>query len=352
VRIAMIAPPFLSVPPSRYGGTELIVAELVTGLARAGHQVTLFATGDSEPGGSVTVRARFAEPVWPPQPYAELDHVGWAIEQILADERPFDVVHAHVPSALAFARVLDAPLVYTVHHADGCDYLRLQSLYRRTRARFVAVSHRQRQLMPELAGARVIHHGVDPARYRFCSTPAGYCAFLGRFAREKGVHHAIDAARAAGLPIRLGGAPHWRDDEYFDGELGVRLRRENVVCLGEVGGTLKRELLSNASALLFPIDWEEPFGLVMIEAMLSGTPVLAFGRGSVPEIVEDGVTGYVCRNVADLAARLRTIGEFDRGACRARALERWTAARMVRDHLALYGELLTWVGDVRAETVA
>jgi glycosyltransferase involved in cell wall biosynthesis len=348
----MIAPPFVSVPPSRYGGTELVVAELVTGLARAGHEVMLFASGDSHPDGPVTVRARFAEPVWPPQPYAELDHVSWAIEQILADPQPFDVVHAHVPSALAFARVLDAPLVYSVHHDDGGDYARLQSLYRRTRAAFVAISDRQRQLMPELSGARVIHHGLDPARYRFCPTPAGYCAFLGRFAREKGVHHAIDAARAAGLPIRLGGAPHWRDSEYFDLELACRMRCESVVCLGEVGGTPKRELLCNASALLFPIDWEEPFGLVMIEAMLSGTPVLAFGRGSVPEVVEDGVTGYICRNVADMAARLRTIDKFDRAACRARALERWTAARMVRDHLALYGELLTWVGDVRAETVA
>jgi glycosyltransferase involved in cell wall biosynthesis len=352
VRIAMIAPPFVSVPPSRYGGTELIVAELVTGLARAGHDVTLFASGDSKPAGPVTVRARFAEPVWPPQPYAELDHVGWAIEQILAGEQPFDLVHAHVPAALAFARMLDAPLVYTVHHDEGPDYGRLQSLYRRTRAVFVAISDRQRQLMPELLDARVIHHGLDPARYRFCPAPAGYCAYLGRFAREKGVHDAIDVASAAGVPIRLGGAPHWRDHDYFERELAVRMHRNNVVCLGEVGGTAKRELLSNASALLFPIDWEEPFGLVMIEAMLSGTPVLAFGRGSVPEIIEHGVTGYLCSTVADMAARVRTIGEFDRAACRARALERWTAARMVRDHLALYGELLTWVGDVRAETVA
>src|SRR5215475_5316849 len=142
----MIAPPFVSVPPPRYGGTELIVADLVTGLARAGHDVTLFASGDSEPVGPVKVRARFAEPVWPPQPYAELDHVSFAVEQILADARPFDIVHSHVP------------------------------------ATFVAVSDRQRQLMPELADARLIRHGVDPGRYRFCPTPAGYCAFLGRFA--------------------------------------------------------------------------------------------------------------------------------------------------------------------------
>lgn len=348
----MISTPFVSVPPPRYGGTELIVAELVTGLAAAGHDVTLYATGDSQAPDGVTLRARFDAPVWPPQPYAELDHAAWAVEDILGDAR-FDVVHAHVPSALAFSSMFDAPLVYTVHHDDGEDFSRVQSLYHRSRAQFVAISDRQRCLMPELADARVIHHGVDAARYRLGAGDGGYCAFLGRFAREKGPDAAIDAARAAGVPIRLAGAPHWKDVQYFDHELSWRLRTDGVVHVGEVGGAPKRELLAGARALLFPIAWEEPFGLVMIEAMLSGTPVLAFGRGSVPEIVEDGVTGWVCRDVDDMAARLRDLDGFDRAACRERALERWTSARMVRDYLAIYEQLQMWVGDVRAaETVA
>jgi glycosyltransferase involved in cell wall biosynthesis len=353
MRIAMISTPFVAVPPPRYGGTELIVAELVTGLAAAGHEVTLFATGDSRPPEQAELRARFDRAHWPPDPYVELDHAAFAVEEILADSRNYDVVHAHVPAALPFARMLDMPMVYTVHHDDGAEYVRLQALYRRSRAHFVAISARQRALMQELADARVIHHGLDAACHRFGAGDGGYCAFLGRFACEKGPHAAIDAARAAGVPIRLAGAPHWRDHDYFEREIGARLCRPGVAAIGEVGGKEKRDFLADACALLFPVDWEEPFGLVMIEAMLSGTPVLAFARGSVPEIVEDGVTGFICRDVDDMAARLRAIGRFDRAACRQRALERWTSARMVRDYVSLYEAVQSWVGDVRAaETVA
>jgi glycosyltransferase involved in cell wall biosynthesis len=355
MRIALISTPFVSVPPPRYGGTELIVAELVTGLAAAGHEVTLFATGDSRTPENAALRSRFDRPRWPPDAYVELDHAAFAIEEILADTRGYDVVHTHVPAALAYARMLETPMVYTVHHDDGDEYARLQSLYRRSRAHFVAISARQRALMEELVDARVIHHGVDPACHRFGAGDGGYCAFLGRFAREKGPHVAIDAARAAAVPIRLGGAPHWRDHDYFEREIGARLCKPGVTALGEVGGKEKRDFLADACALLFPVDWEEPFGLVMIEAMLSGTPVLAFDRGAVGEIVEDGVTGFICRDGDDLAARLAAVarGGFDRAACRRRALERWTSARMVRDYVALYESVQAWVGDVRAaETVA
>jgi glycosyltransferase involved in cell wall biosynthesis len=255
MRIAMISTPFVPVPPPRYGGTELIVAELVTGLAAAGHEVTLFATGDSRPPAGVELHARFDHAVWPPQPYAELDHTSWAVGRILAHPRGFDVVHAHVASALSFASMIAPPMVYTVHHDDGEDYVRLQSLYVRSRVCFIAISERQRRLMPELAGARVIHHGLDPARYPFGDGRGGYCAYLGRMAPQKGVHVAIDAARAAGVPIRLGGAPHWMDGDYFARELSWRLGLPGVTALGEVGGAAKHALLGGACALLFPIDW-------------------------------------------------------------------------------------------------
>jgi glycosyltransferase involved in cell wall biosynthesis len=352
MRVAMISTPYVPVPPPRYGGTELIVSELVEGLCDAGHEVTLFATSDSQVPAGVTLRAR-ALPIWPPEPYAELDHAAWAIEQILADSRPFDIVHAHVPAALPFAAMIDAPVVYTVHHDDGPEHARLAALYRRSRAQFVAISRRQQQLIPELADARVIHHGLAPARHIFGRGDGGYCAFLGRLAPEKGVHHALDAARAAGLPIRVGGAPHWQDHDYFAKEVAPRLQRPGVLRMGEVGGAPKQALLAGARALLFPVGWEEPFGLVMIEAMLSGTPVLAYARGSVPEVIDEGVTGFICRDVDEMAERLRTLDTFDRAACRRRALERWTTARMVRDHLVVYEQLQTWVGDVgAAETVA
>ena len=349
----MISTPFVPVPPPRYGGTELIVAELVAGLAAAGHEVTLFATGDSRPPAGSELRARFPRAMWPPETYVELEHAGFAVEELLADARRFDVVHAHVPSLLPFARMLDAPVVYTVHHADGPDYARLAALYARSRAHFVAISERQRALMPALADASVIHHGLEGASSRLGAGDGGYCAFLGRLARDKGPHVAIDAARMARMPIRLAGAPHLGDHEYFEREIGARLCEAGVAAVGELGGSDKRDFLGGASALLFPVDWEEPFGLVMVEAMLAGTPVLAFARGSVPEIVEHGLTGFICRDADEMASRLRAIAGFDRARCRARALERWSASRMVRDYVALYERVHAWVGDVRAaETVA
>lgn len=338
----MVSTPFVPVPPPRYGGTELIVAALVEGLAGAGHELTLFSCGGSS--APCEVRALYDAPRWPPCPYVEADHAGWAIREILAEERPYDLVHAHVPSVLPWAPLIDAPLVYTVHHARE-DCPSLLPAYRRARAQFVAVSRRQRELLPEVDRAAVIHHGVEPSGYRLGDGRGGYAAFLGRLSRVKGVHRAIDVARAAGVPIRIAGKPHDEDD-YFAACVRPRLGRLGVELLGEVGGPGKVAFLGDAAALLFPIDWEEPFGLVMIEAMLCGTPVLALPRGSVPEIVEDGVTGFVCRDTAEMTSRLRAIarGAFDRRRCRERALARWSAARMVEDHLRLYGALVAWEG--------
>jgi glycosyltransferase involved in cell wall biosynthesis len=332
MRVALISTPFVPVPPPTYGGTELIVAELCAGLASAGHRVTLFATGDSR--GCRDVRARFATAQWPPDPYPELAHASFAVEQILADAEGYDVVHAHVPSALAFAPLIDVPMIYTVHHAYDP---RFAGLYANTRAQLVCISERQRALSPELDGAPVIHHGVSPARYPLGDGAGGYAAFLGRFSREKGAHVAVDAARAARVPLRLAGRAHWRDERYFEEELAPRLGR-GATPVGEVGGQPKARFLGSACALVFPVSWEEPFGLVMIESMLCGTPVLAFDCGSVREVIDDGVTGFVCRDADDLAARVRELarGRFDRRRCRAHARERFNAERMVARHLALY----------------
>jgi glycosyltransferase involved in cell wall biosynthesis len=339
VRIAMISTPFVPVPPPGYGGTELIVAELVQGLVAAGNEVTLFATGDSQT--SAELRALFAAAEWPPHPTLELDHAAWAVAEILADPRPFDVVHAHVASALPFSRFVDVPMVYTIHH-DRHD--KLARMYRRHRAQYVAISARQRELCPEVQQATVIHHGLSPERYPAGTGAGGYAAFLGRFAAEKGLHLALDVARAAGLPLKLAGRPHWCDQEYFEAECVPRLRTTKVEVVGEVGGGDKTHILGEAMALLFPVCWEEPFGLVMIEAMLCGTPVVGLGRGAVPEVVESGVTGYVCANADEMAYWMRQIAAhgFDRRRCRARALERWSASRMVREHLAMYQRLHRW----------
>jgi glycosyltransferase involved in cell wall biosynthesis len=342
VRIAVVSTPFLPVPPPRYGGTELIVAELAEGFVRAGHEVTLFATRDSCVTG-VELRAQ-EDAAWPPDPTVELMHASWAVSEILAER--FDVVHAHCAAALPFARFLEVPMVYTIHH-DRDD--RLARLYARERAAYVAISERQRERVPEAEGATVIHHGLTPQRHPLGDGSGGYAAFLGRFSREKGVHLALDVAHAAGVPLRLGGQPHCWDQEYYRAEVAPRLR--GAVLVGEVGGLDKVRLLGCALALLFPVCWEEPFGLVMIEAMLSGTPVLGLPRGSVPEVVDDGVTGFVCADEEEMARHLREIARhgFDRRRCRARAMARFGARRMVREHLMLYRSLLRWEGrDARS----
>jgi glycosyltransferase involved in cell wall biosynthesis len=340
MRIALVSSCAVSVPPRAYGGTELVVAELAKNLTRLGHDVTTFATGDSEPTGKL--RWRFEKPVWPPYESAELRHAAYAWQEITAKAGAFDIVHTHQAPSLALAAIARAiRTVYTIHH---CRDERLLELYRDfPGAAYVGISQRQAELVPEIQLEDVILHGLDPDLYEAGSGDGNHVAFLGRFAKVKGPEAAIDAARRAGVTLRMGGDVHPPDREFFDREVRPRLaeRAERVEWLGELSHVPKLSLLGDARALLFPIDWEEPFGLVMIESMLVGTPVIGFPRGSVPEVIEEGVTGFIVRDVAEMAARIRDLGSFDRARCRQRARERWSSLRMAREHEALYERLLT-----------
>lgn len=336
MRIAVISTPFLPVPPIRYGGTELVIWELVNGLRQAGHDTTLYTVGNSRVTGDTWWY--FPEALWPPDPYHEQEHAAACMAHVAGGA--FDVVHSHVTSILPLAQFVDVPIVHTLHHerVEALSAFYSRQLGRRG-IKLVAISQRQRQLHADLDDVEVVWHGLDPSRYPF--GPGGESAvFLGRLAREKGPHLALDAAAKAGVRLLIGGEPHWRDQPYFETEVAPRLAAtgERAVYLGEVAHDKKVRLLGQALALLFPIQWEEPFGLVMIEAMLAGTPVLAFGRGSAPEIVEEGITGWVCSDVEGMAARLASLraGHFDRLRCRRRASELFARDRMVRDYLAIY----------------
>ncbi|HET8654931.1 MAG TPA: glycosyltransferase family 4 protein [Longimicrobiaceae bacterium] len=343
----MISTPFLSVPPRNYGGTELIVHELVEGLVERGHRVTLFATGDSRT--SAELRFLYPEAQWPPNLMPDLNHVSWAIQSVRDED--FDLVHVHSADALAFARLLpEIPMVYTLHHVRDEDLSAFYPYFQEPH--YVAISRAQAEREVPLTHLNVIHHGLDPSRFEWrAGAVEPYVVFLGRFTEVKGPHTAMEVAARAGLPIRVAGEVHAVDQEFAEREVLPRFEQPHVSYVGCVGMEEKVPLLRDARALLVPITWEEPFGLVMIEAMLSGCPVIAFPRGSVPELVEDGVTGYVVESEEEMVRTIRPGGPldvFDRQRCRERAVERFGRDRMVEDHLALYRRILLESGGRHA----
>jgi glycosyltransferase involved in cell wall biosynthesis len=333
MRIAMISTPFVSVPPRDYGGTELVVYELVEGLVDRGHDVTLYATGDSRT--RARLRALYQRPHWPPDVLAEMNHVSWAMQEVARGS--FDICHMHSAPGLAMGRLVAAPLVYTIHHVREPE---LSDFYRHfPEVTFVAISADQAGREDGVRTCEVIHHGIDPRQYGWSDHPGTYVCFVGRFAREKGLSAAIDAAELGGVPIRVAGEPHEPESDYVRLEVEPRLRARHVEHLGPVGLNEKGPLLRHARALLAPIAWNEPFGLILIEAMLSGCPVVAFGRGSVPELINHGVTGFIVRSVEEMAEVIRpggAIERLDRQRIRELAAGRFGRDRMVAEYEQLY----------------
>ena len=334
MRIAMISTPFVSVPPKDYGGTELVVHELTEGLIERGHHVTLFAPGDSVT--SAELIALFPRAQWPPEALTELDHISLAFQAIA--NGGFDVVHAHSAVALALARLVPRlPLVYTLHHERD---ERLSSFYRSfSDVWYIAISDDQRRREIPLRLTQVIHHGVDVRRYAWTDAPGDYVAFIGRLSPIKGPHTAIDAAGRAGVAIHVAGDVHPVDREFGEREMRRRLDLPHVRYLGAIGMAAKVLLLRDARALLTPVEWNEPFGLAIVEAMLSGCPVVGFAHGSLPELIEPGVTGFLAATEAEMVELLRPGGvldRFDRRRCHECAVLRFGRDRMVADHERYY----------------
>jgi glycosyltransferase involved in cell wall biosynthesis len=320
LRIAMIAPPYYEVPPRGYGGVEAVVADLIDGLLALGHHITLIGAG--EPGTD----AEFVQ-IWP-QPMAT--RLGEAVPEVLhaaAVRRVvegliagpgLDLVHDHTLAGPLNAPVYaDAgvPTVVTMHGPVEQDLRQLYSILDGD-IHLVAISERQRQLAPELPWAGRVHNAVRVGTFPFRADKGDYALFLGRFHPQKAPHLALDAAHQAGMPLLLAGkCSESIEVAYFDREVRPRLRSSDRL-LGEADAATKRQLLAQARCLLFPIQWEEPFGMVMIEAMACGTPVVALRHGSVPEIVADGITGYVCDGPEQLPDALARVGQLDPHACR------------------------------------
>jgi glycosyltransferase involved in cell wall biosynthesis len=336
MKIALLSTCSIVVPPPAYGGIECFVATLAQGLVERGHDVVVYATGDSRPAGRL--RYRFRQAIWPTDFHAERTHAEFAWRDLAAFDP--DVVHVNLPDAVVPAANAGYPVVVTLHYARTP---RLLPMYASANATYVAISRRQAELVPELGQPVVIPHGLDPACFPAGRGAGGYCAFLGRIGPEKAPHLAIDAAVEAAIPLRIGG-PHWPGNAYYDrffaDEFEPRLRRWPgwVQWLGELDCASKIALLQDAVALLVPLDWEEPFGLVMIESMLVGTPVVAFARGSAPEVVDEGVTGFLVHDAPGMAVALHRAARLDRQRCRRRAQRRFAAARMTRRYEEIYAK--------------
>jgi len=331
VRIALVSTPFVPLPPPAYGGTELVVDALVRALGRGGHEVTVFATGDSR---APRLHSVFPRAVWPPDPYAELVHCRAAAREIARGR--FDVVHSHAPAMLAFADDLRAPLVYTIHHAADAALARYYEAVPPS-VRRVAISARQASLVLPAPHA-VVHHGLEPSMYPDVGPGGDFAFFLGRLSWVKAPDVALEAARRAGLPIVVAGSPHAGDDappRWREDVLAPALGAPGVTWLPTVDLEAKRRLFAAARGLLVPLRWEEPFGLVMIEALLAGCPVIASARGAAPEIVVHGEDGFLVSD-AEMADALDAARALDREAIQARARRRFSADRMAREYVSVY----------------
>jgi glycosyltransferase involved in cell wall biosynthesis len=337
VRIAVIAPPWVPVPPPAYGGTEAVVDRLARGFRTAGHEVLLFTTGDSTcPVDRKWVLER-AEGIRIGMAVPELHHLIHAYDAV----QGFDVVHDHTVMGPLYAERFPDLTVVTTNHGPFNEELR--TIYRAVAGRvpIIAISRSQAAAAGDIPIARVIHHGLDPQCFPVGRGDGGYLVFLGRMTPDKGADRAARVARAAGARLLIAAKMRepW-EHEYFEREVRPLLGGD-VEYVGEVGGQDKHDLLAGARALLNPIRWPEPFGLAMVEALACGTPVVSFPEGAAPEIVQDGVTGFLCRDEADMVSKLDLVETIDRGKCRVAVEQQFSTERMVHAHVELFEELLS-----------
>ncbi|HJU63574.1 MAG TPA: glycosyltransferase family 4 protein [Candidatus Binatia bacterium] len=339
MRIAQIAPLYERVPPLYYGGTERIVSYLTEELINQGHELTLFASGDS------TTKARLIAPCKrslrldaareDPLVYHLLQ-----LEQVFQNAASFDILHFHVDYwHYPFSRRVEVPQVTTLH--GRLDLPDLVPLYREfADVPVISISDSQRASLPWINWQGTVYHGIPQDSYTFNKNQGSYLAFVGRISREKRVDRAIEIAKLAGMKLKIAAKVDAADRHYMDTEIRPLLDHPLIEFLGEIGEKQKADFLGNAYALLFPIDWVEPFGLVMIEAMACGTPVIAFRRGSVPEIIDDEVTGFIVESIEDSLRALEKVEHFDRSRCRSWFEKRYSAARMAADYVKIYERLI------------
>ncbi len=337
MRVALIAPPFIAVPPTFYGGTELFIAQLAEGLQKLGIKVVVYCNGES------TIKAErrwlYKQSQWPikGEVYANLkdiNHTAWAIADAMKD---CDLIHMNNLPGLVHSRFVKSPFVYTVHHPHEPGLNSFYEYY--PEINYVTISDFQRSRL-KAPHSRTIHHGIDLTLYK-PGTKRTYLSFLGRIAPIKGTHLAIEVAKQSGIPLKIAGEVQPIFREYFETKIKPHVDGKFIEYVGAVGLREKNELLGNSVATLFPVQWDEPFGLVMIEAMACGAPVLALPGGAVQEVVRDGVSGFVCRSVDELADHaMKVENEFSPEVVRSYVAENFSLDKMVASYAATYKEIL------------
>jgi glycosyltransferase involved in cell wall biosynthesis len=348
MRIAQIAPLAESVPPKLYGGTERVVAWLTDELIDLGHEVTLFASGDSKS------RAELID-VWPRalrlgRPRTDpMAAQAVLLELVAQHAEKFDVVHCHIDWLhLPLLSRIGVPHLTTFH--GRLDLPGLSSVVTCfPNSSFISISDNQRLPLPEANWLGTVYHGLPAQSLRPSFVPGKYLAFLGRLVAEKGPEAAIRIARNSGMPLRIAAKVPRGEKSYFSKTIAPQVDGKAVQLVGEVNDRTKEEFLSNAAALIFPIDWPEPFGLVMIEAMACGTPVIAFPCGSVPEVIEDGVTGFIVQTEADAVNAIKRLPELDRRRVRDGFERRFTARQMAQEYIRCYRMLIEQHSNSTAE---
>ncbi|MBV9394283.1 MAG: glycosyltransferase family 4 protein [Methylobacteriaceae bacterium] len=350
MKIAQVAPLYEAVPPKLYGGTERIVSFLTEALVELGHQVTLFTSADARTRAELVCVRDQAIRLDPARFTSDLGAHLSMMDELRSRQDSFDLIHFHTELIhFPFFETIASRTVTTLH--GRLDLKDLPEVYRRwPEYPLVSISDSQRRPLPGVRWAQTVHHGVDGRQFTPVDEPrADYLAFLGRISPEKRVDRAIEVARKIGLPLRIAAKIELLDEHYYE-RVKPTLEQPGVEFVGEIGDAEKSEFLGNAAALLFPIDWPEPFGLVMIEAMACGTPVIAWNNGSVPEVIDDGITGFIVSNVDEAVKAIGRAAQLPRQKIRDVFEERFSATTMAQNYVRLYQALLA--GERRQEAAA
>lgn len=341
MKLAQVAPLYESVPPKLYGGTERVVSYLTEGLVEAGHDVTLFASGDSKTSARLVSCCPKALRLNRHHCSDHLAPLFVMLDEVLERVHQFDIIHFHIDYMhFALSKLCGLTQVSTLHgRLDSPDLLPLYRKYKNMP--LISISHSQREPLPWVNWIGNVHHGLPEDLLSLGNGSGKYLAFLGRISPEKRLDRAIEIARRAGLPLKIAAKVDPADRAYYECEIKPLLNAPGIEFVGEINERQKADFLGNAYAYLFPIDWPEPFGLTMIESMACGTPIIAFRCGSVPEVITENVSGIVVDTMEEAVRAVERVAELSRAACRAEFEKRFSVQRMTRDYVKLYESIVT-----------